>query len=252
MKLRHIWACCISLWGLSLFGQETPPAVVDSLATQIATPPPAPMALRFGVDVYRIVRTQTDKDFSGFEAVVDLKVYDDLYAAVEIGSEERTIQSEQINFTTSGSYQKIGVNYNMYDNWKGMNNQVYVGLRFANSIHEQRVNNYVLFKNNPLWEDVPVSNGFAVKNYPDLNAQWLEFIAGMQVQLLHNIYLGFSLRLTRMLSAKAPENFNNLHVPGFNKVTDDNIFGVAFNYTLTYTIPFRFLKSKKEATSQNP
>lgn len=249
-KPLYIWACCISLWTAVLWGQEPPEVVADSLPSAVSSPPAAPMALRFGVDLYHLVRSQVDDDFSGFEVVADLKVYKDLYAAIELGVEDRTLQSEQINFSSSGSYQKIGINYNMYENWEGMNNQVYVGLRFANSVHEQKVNNYILYKNNPLWPDVPIENGFAATTYPNLNAQWLEFMAGMQVQLFKNIYLGFSLRLTRILSQKVPENFSNLNIPGFNKVTDENIFGLAYNYTLTYSIPFRFFqrKNKKEST----
>ena len=50
-----------------------------------------------------------------------------------INNEKTTKQSEQINFTTSGSYYKIGIDYNMYDNWEGMNNNVHLGFRIASS-----------------------------------------------------------------------------------------------------------------------
>jgi len=58
------------------------------------------------------------------------------------------------------------------------------------------------------------------------------------VQLLKNIYMGLSLRLNRLLNDKLPENFDNIYIPGFNKKTEDNIFGAGFNYTLTYSLPF--------------
>ena len=50
--------------------------------------------------------------------------------------------------------------------------------------------------------------------------------------------------MNRMIINPQPYNFGNLYVPGFNKVTDENNFGASFNYTLTYSLPFRFRKSK--------
>ena len=58
----------------------------------------------------------------------------------------------------------------------------------------------------------------------------------------NNIYLGLNLRLNRLLSNSSPNNFTNLYIPGFNKVTDDNSWGSGFNYTLTYSLPLKFNK----------
>ena len=90
------------------------------------------------------MRGQVDDTFAGFELVGDLRVTDNIYIAMEIGTEDRTIQSEQINFTAKGSYIKLGIDYNMFENWKGMDNLVYIGLRYARSAHELNVNDYLL------------------------------------------------------------------------------------------------------------
>jgi hypothetical protein len=45
-----------------------------------------------------------------------------------------------------------------------------------------------------------------------------------------------------LLKDKIPENFDNIYIPGFNKKTEENNFGAGFNYTLTYSIPFRSKK----------
>ena len=68
---------------------------------------------------------------------------------------------------------------------------------------------------------------------------------GIKTEVWNNFYLGISLRLNRILSQNQPEDFGNLYVPGFNKVTDENNFGVGFNYTITYSLPFRFKKNKQ-------
>ncbi|MGA0431511.1 MAG: DUF6048 family protein [Flavobacteriaceae bacterium] len=239
MKQWYIWLCCISFFAAPIWGQQLQDN--DSIEV-VAIKKEAPMALRFGIDLYRPIRSQIKEDFEGFELVGDLKVYNDLYVALELGNENRTLQSEQLNFSTKGNYLKLGIDYNMYDNWKGMNNQVYIGLRFGNSLHQQTVNNYTLYSTTHFWPEALISNSNATKTSPNLSAQWIEVLAGIKVQIIHNFYLGLSLRLNRLLNQKQPDNFNNLYLPGFNKVTDENNFGVGFNYTLTYSIPFRFGK----------
>ena len=59
---------------------------------------------------------------------------------------KKTQQTEQINFTTNGSYIKLGVDYN-FNNWKGMDNSLFVGIRISNSIHTHKVNEYILYEN---------------------------------------------------------------------------------------------------------
>jgi hypothetical protein len=132
----------------------------------------------------------------------------------------------------------------MYKNWTGMNNQVFLGVRFANSFYNHNINNYTLFRTEQLFDQDLVQNGYATGKISDLNAQWIEFLVGMKVQILKNTYMGFSLRLNRLLGNTSDEKFGVLYIPGFNRVTDENIFGSSFNYSLTYSIPFRWKKMK--------
>lgn len=243
MKKLCIWLCIIS--GLSplssSWAQEADGIAVDRLTVEPETEK-RPITLRAGIDLYRPVRGQVDDAFAGFELVGDLSVTDNIYIAMEIGTEDRTIQSEQINFTAKGSYIKLGIDYNMFENWKGMDNLVYIGLRYARSAHELNVNDYLLFGTEHFFEDTLTTSGYSTGLRPDLNAQWMEFLAGIKVQLFNNLYMGFSLRLNVLANQNTPENFANLYIPGFNKVTDENRFGIGFNYTLSYALPFRFGK----------
>ena len=214
----------------------------DSLSLVKEKPP---LTLRFGIDLFQPITSKFDKTFDGFELVGDLRLNENLYISSEIGTLERTQQSELINFTTSGSYIKLGIDFNMYKNWTGMNNQVYLGLRLSNSMYKHYINNYILFRTEQLWSDETISSGYSTGEISDLNAQWIEFLVGMKVQIIKNTYMGFSLRLNRLLSNNNDsKRFGLLYIPGFNRVTDENIFGSSFNYTLTYSIPFRWKKSK--------
>ena len=245
MKIVRIWVFFISLLG-GLYGglgqqEEVLPSIVaDSLEVKEKIP----LTLRFGADLYRIVRSQTSDDFNGFEAVADLRVGEKFFLALELGNVETTRQVEQVNFTTEGTYLKVGFDYNMYENWEGMDNHVILGLRLASSSHSQFLNSYTLLDRTPFWQDpeTEITSGFATGERSNLNAYWLEIITGFKVQLLNNIYIGLSFRLNRLISDTVPDNFDNIHIPGFNKKTEENIFGASFNYTLTYRIPFQFKK----------
>ena len=66
-----------------------------------------------------------------------------------------------------------------------------------------------------------------------------KLVAGIKVKMFNNFYMGFSVRLNRLFNDTTPENFDNLYLPGFNKKTDENVWGAGFNYTLTYAIPIK-------------
>ena len=220
------------MWALFAFSQEEEKEEIEEKA-------PSTFALRAGLDMIKLGRTQFEEGYQGVEIVCDLRLNRRLAVAAEVGSEQRTQQTEQINFTTNGSYIKLGVDYNFFNNWKGMDNALFVGFRLARSLHTHTVNNYTLYALNQ-YLAVITSEGFLTGEREQLSTGWLEFLIGTKVQLLPNFYAGISLRMHGLLSNKQPQNFGNLYAPGFNRITDDNKFGGSINYTLTYSFPFRF------------
>lgn len=212
--------------------------------------------LRAGVDLSRILISNLDDDYSGFEIVGDYRISPKYFLAVELGNEKRTRQEELspnqniYNFNTSGSYIKLGVDYNTYGNWYGEQNSIYIGGRYAYSTFSQTVNNFQYFDRNRYWSpDGFVEGSDEAREITDLSASWLEFIFGIKAELFANIYIGGSIRLGFIISEKEPENFKNLYIPGFNKVTDDSNFGVGYNVSLSYFIPF-YKKEKKPKKSK--
>ncbi len=65
-----------------------------------------------------------------------------------------------------------------------------------------------------------------------------------------NLYLGGSIRIGFLVNNKEVEEFPNLFIPGFNKVTDESKFGVGYNYSLTYLIPL-YKKGPKKKNGGN-
>lgn len=229
--LKFTFSLFALLCAVGLQAQETPQ---DSIKT-------SRYGLRVGVDALKISRAFWEKDYKGLEIVGDYRVAKSYYIAAEIGNENKTVDDEQLNFTTKGTYIKAGFNYNAYENWLDMENLVYIGLRYGVSSFSQTLNHYTVYNRDHYFGDQP--EVVAGKKYSGLSAQWGEFVAGVNAKVFNNIYVGFSIRFNKLFSNKKPDNFDNLYIPGFNR-TYDGDFGVGFNYTVSYFIPIYKTKQK--------
>lgn len=196
--------------------------------------------LRVGADLSKLARSIYDKDYKGLELVADYRLTKKMYLAGELGNENKTTDDDRINFTTKGTYFKVGFDSNFYENWLDMENMVHLGLRYGVSSFSQQLNSYKIYDTSGYFPTVP--DVAAGTKYDGLSAQWIEVVAGMKAKLFNNLYAGFSVRMNYLVSQKRPDNFDNLYIPGYNR-TYDGKFGAGWNYTLTYFIPF--YKSKK-------
>lgn len=238
MKKVHIWLFIISL--LAAVHWTTAQEIVEEeVVDTLKKREKKPYTIRFGLDLSKPFMSQLDKGYFGLELVGDIRLFSEFYGAIELGNEKKTQQSEQINYTTKGNYIKLGFDYNLFKNWKGMNNAIYLGLRIGNSFHKQKVNEYEPYQINHYWPAEIIKKGPEIREQDALSARWVEVITGIKVKMINNIYMGFSLRLNRLVSDLRPDNFDNLYIPGFNKKTDENVWGAGFNYTITYAIPVK-------------
>ena len=194
--------------------------------------------IRLGFDIFKPIKSSSDGDNLNYEIVGDLQITENLYLAAEYGLTDRLIEDENINFNSNGSFLRFGFDYNMFKNWVGMDNAIFLGLRYGSSNFSNKIESYNV-RNSDAYFSNFVDNNYQTIDHSNLTGNWLEIVAGVKVETFNNVYLGFSLRLNKLLSTQKPENFDNLYIPGFNKVTDDNTFGSGFNYTLTYSIPLR-------------
>ena len=202
--------------------------------------------IRLGVDLSRPVTKLMATGYSGIEFVGDYRYNEKLYLAGEFGREKKTKQEDLYNFTTTGSYIKLGVDYNTYANWYGEQNSIFIGGRYAFGTFNHILNSYQIFDADRYWNptDFPLGS-IESQEFNGRTATWIEAVVGIKSELFANIYLGISARIGFLLSnANRDTNFHDLFIPGFNKVTDDSKFGVGYNFTLTYFLPL-YKKAKK-------
>ena len=206
--------------------------------------------LRVGADISKLVLSFDDEDYTGLELVGDYRLTQKLYLAAEIGNETKKQDETLLNtllydYETSGSYIKAGVDVNTYTNWYGMNNAITIGGRYAFASFTQTLNDYSLYETNQFFNEEFLPGENPNREFSGLSASWLEFVVGAKVELFANIFVGMSARLGFLITNTEDEQFPNLWIPGFNKVTDGSNFGVNYNYSISYFIPL-YKKSKKK------
>lgn len=204
--------------------------------------------VRVGVDLYKLTRALYDKNYKGIELVGDYRLTKKYFLAAELGNENKTTDDDRVNFTTKGSYLKAGFDYNAYQNWLNMENIISIGLRYGFSTFNQQLNSYRIYNANPYFgETATITSG---KKFDGLSASWIEVVAGIKAKVFDNVFMGFSLKLNRLVTNKEPDNFSNLYIPGFNR-TYNGDFGVGINYTVTYFIPIYKKKVKSAIKVDN-
>ncbi|WP_317616552.1 DUF6048 family protein [Pseudozobellia thermophila] len=241
---------------IGTFGQAYAQEQPEDQGPKDSTVYKQPYGFRGGVDLSRPLISVLEDNYTGIEFVGDYRLSQNLYLAGELGNEKKTIgtplgaeidseDGDLYNFTASGSYLKLGIDYNTYGNWYGEQNMIYVGARYAFSTFSQTVNEYKIFDTDRYWSPDDFAQGSGeIGEFSGLTASWLEFVVGIKAEMFKNLYFGASARLGFLVTNKEPDNFSNLFIPGFNKVTDGSRFGVGYNYSISYLIPL-YKKAKK-------
>ena len=191
--------------------------------------------LRVGGDIVKLTRSFFDDAYSGFEVSADYRLKKRLYLAGELGFDEKSNTTDYLDVTTSGSYIKAGIDYNLYQNWLDMDNMIYSGFRIGASTFNQKLNSYTVYNTDPYWS--PQFSSTDLQEFKGLTAIWTELIIGIKAELFNNLYLGLNAQLKILVSETEPDNFENIYIPGFNKTFDTTGIGVGFGYTLSYRIP---------------
>jgi hypothetical protein len=191
--------------------------------------------LRLGIDISKPILAQFNGTYSGFEIVGDYRIKKNLYIAAEAGYEEETTAEDYTNSTSKGNYIRLGFNYNAYQNWLDMNNEIFIGYRYGFSLFEQTLNSYTSNVNTSYF---PAITNTTPLTTMDLAAHWSELVFGFRAETFKNFFITLSGSYKVMMQVKQPENFKTLYSPGFNRIFETGT-GFGFNYTLTYLIPFK-------------
>ena len=190
--------------------------------------------LRIGLDLSKPIRSFFDDNYSGFEITSDFRIKKRLYIAAELGNETNRLEFSNITTSGSGSYIKGGINHNFYNNWLGERNLIFAGVRLAYATFDQELESFTINAPDTIFEPDDRTDPI---EFDRLYAFWLEVQIGLQVEVLSNIFMGINLQIQNLLTDTAPDNFQNVFIPGFGEPTDGSNFSIGFGYTISYFIP---------------
>ena len=237
MKKIHIYIFTISC----LFVLATNYSYAQENTKEIDTiiPYQDKFGIRIGADLAKVTRTFLENDYQAFEIMGDYRIYKSYYLAAEIGNEDYSYTEPFLDANTQGSYIKIGGNYNFYDNWLDMQNELYIGFRYGFATFSQTLEQYQVYTSDSYFDDdIRVIN----KEYNGLTKSWVEFQLGIKTEILSNLFLSAHVQLKTSFGDNSLDGFENLYIPGFHRTYQDTSIGVGFGYGISYLIPI----SKKD------
>jgi len=235
MKPKHTFAYFISILLLVLcssavWAQEGNAVLQDTTGLDKRDS----YGLRIGVDLSKPIRSFLDDNYNGFEINADFRIKKRLYIAAELGNETNRLDFSNITASGSGSYLKGGVNHNFYNNWLGERNLIFAGVRIGYSAFDQELESFTINAPDIIFD--PDDRTDTIQ-FDGLSAFWLEVQIGLQVEILSNIFMGINLQIQNLLTETAPDDFQNVYIPGFGEPTDGSNFSIGFGYTISYFIP---------------
>lgn len=238
MKIKHMFKSFISLFlALNCFTMVAQNQEKDSLVTQELDTIVYKTAygLRLGVDLSKQIKPFLSNSYnSGIEFVADYRISKNFYIAAEIGFEDHTTVEDYTQSRADGSFARIGFNFNAYENWLDMNNEIFVGYRFGISSFDQTLESYTPNVNTNYFPGSLID----IPSTTTLSTQWSELMVGVKVETLKNLFVSATVSFKILMNTDEPENFKTLYSPGFNRLFETGT-GFGFNYTLSYLIPFQ-------------
>jgi len=172
-------------------------------------------------------------DRYGSELSFDMEVAPNIFPIFETGWETQKINSDYVDYKSSGSYSRFGVDYNclVAENKKDKD-ILYMGLRYGFTFGKQQVQS---FTSTSYWEQT-------VGSFPsqNINAHWAEMVLGTRIEVLRNIFLGWTIRGKIRISYKDYDMPPVYFIPGYGKASKG--FNFDFSYSIFYNLPVDVLK----------
>ena len=230
--LKYFTSICLLFTFINGFSQEQ--KTVENKIPKDTALYKTSYGFRLGLDISKPILSLISDTYSGFEIVGDYRISKRFFIAAELGYEEETTSEDYTNSTSKGSYARLGFNFNAYENWLDMNNEITLGYRYGFSLFDQTLNSFTPNVNGQYFPSNTITTPQTTNR---LNAHWSEFIIGIKVETFKNLFVGISGSYKILMSVKDPENFKSLYSPGFNRIFESNT-GFGFNYPVSYLIPF--------------
>jgi len=165
-----------------------------------------------------------------YEAGIQVDLKHKFFPVIELGiSGANKITTENIGFVTNAPFGRIGIDINLLKNKKDTkptNNLFVAGVRLGMTNFNYKITNATI--TNDYWGGTAIVD---YSNTPTCTKVWWEIVAGVRVEVVKNIFMGWTIRDRNLINQDADGTVAPWYIPGFG-VNAANNWG--FNYTIGY------------------
>lgn len=163
------------------------------------------------------------------EGGVQIDLKHKYYPIVELGfGGANKISAADVDFSTYGLYGRLGVDINLIkksEDSKPSNNLFLAGVRLGMSNFRYNITNQTV--TDPYWGGTRILD--PIENFE--SKFWFEIVAGVRVEVVKNIYMGWNIRNKQLLSKDPEGQPSTWYIPGFGRNTGS---AWGFNYIVGY------------------
>lgn len=190
-----------------------------------------------GLNIWDPVMRILGQDYGVISAWGELNMHNRFFPTFEIGLGSASIKPEVMNYTYKSSlapFFKIGANYNLFYN-SDPRYKFLIGLRYGFSPFSYKVTDITV--NDSYWGE---HSTFGIPSQ-SVTAGYLEFLAGVRVNIVSNFSIGWDIRFRSILHESAAKYGEPMYIPGYGKRGS----GLSGSLSIIYTLPLNISSSSE-------
>lgn len=190
-----------------------------------------------GLNFFDAAMLLAGQKHAGFDVSANISLHNWFFPTVEVGVGFADNKPENGNFhykSKPSVYAKVGLDYNfLYKS--NPDYRVFLGLRAGFSSFTYDITDITI--NSDYWDQ---SNRFSLTGQK-ATAFYGEVLAGVQVKIVKNFSLGWSIRYHAKFHVSNGENSVPWYIPGYGATSP-----ISFTFSAVYTIPFKHKEKPAE------
>jgi len=183
-----------------------------------------------GVDLSRFLARIFEPVGQNFEFSTNAEILENWILSAEGGHMATQFDNKNYHYESWGSYFRLGFEYNLLKRLPNENYTLYTGLQYGYS-------SFFHFA-----DQIEIDDGYwgtLIESVPEkkLTGNWIEIKSGVRVDVLKNIFLGWSVSARIYMGGKTDPNMVPYLIPGYGKGGKPSSFGMS--YSILFRIPYK-------------
>ncbi len=213
-KLRYILILILGSWLLTLdiSAQEQTDTVKQEIYKGLQ------FKIDIGSPILEIARSSAK--VQSYEMAININLLQRFFPTLELGyaQADRTLTAG--TFSGKGGFARVGLDLSSLKKHRESPNKLLVGVRLGTAVQDYTMTGLTL--NDTYWHTRPTTD------YHDMRCDvWGEVVAGIQVQIYKDFYMGLAGRLKALFTRGKEGEITPYYIPGYG-YKDDMNFGFSY------------------------